>query len=89
MIDGHCIADEVAQLFAVKYRDLFSRVSYDHADIAGIVTSVGNHLLNDSSASDCLVIASEVNLYMTKYADAFFLSSVGAFTPVHLSQQPY
>ena len=56
VIDGRCDVNDVAQLFADKYRDLNSCVSCDQADMAGIVTSIDNQLLNNSSAlfSHCL-----------------------------------
>ena len=59
-IDGHSSAEEIARLFGEKYRDLYSSVPYDRAEMNKISDNVEIQLHNDGFTSDCVVTALDV-----------------------------
>ena len=59
IVDGCTDEESVAQLFATKYAELFSSVSYDNQEMQNIIDSVESHILPDMY-HDCVLSSSDV-----------------------------
>jgi len=49
IVDGCTDEESVAQLFALKYAELFSSVSYNNQEMQNIIDSIESHILPDIS----------------------------------------
>jgi len=56
-VDGCCDESSITQLFARKYRDLFTSVPYQQLDLQSVVADVDAQLLFDSR---CFIASSDV-----------------------------
>jgi len=52
-VDGYTDADSMAKLFATKYRDLYSCVSYSRYDLQSVMDDVGQRINVSSSEEHC------------------------------------
>ena len=59
VVDGLCDSSNIANLFASKFQNLYTRVSYDFTDMQNICDELDESLLNGGSLS--LITPSEVS----------------------------
>ena len=59
-IHGHSSAEVIARLIGEKYRDLYSSVPYDRAEMSKINDSIESQLNSDEFTSDCVVTAFDI-----------------------------
>jgi len=60
IVDGQTDVGAIAQLFATKYRELYTSVPYDKDDMQRIVDDVNNTIKGYSTYSDCIVHLQDV-----------------------------
>ena len=65
IVDGQTDVTSIATLFAVKYRDLYSSVSYNKNEMQCIIDDVNNMLKDDSLSTDYII-----NIHDVKSATA-------------------
>ena len=62
---AYSIASEIAQLFSEKYRELYSSVPFDRADMK-VIKDFVDKLSNDGFTSDCFVTSLDVKTAISR-----------------------
>ena len=60
VIDGHSDKSHIANMFASKYSDLYSSVSYNKRDLQCVIDDVEGNILSDGTYEDCAVSGGDV-----------------------------
>ena len=62
IVDGLCDANSVAKLFADKYQDLYSSVSYNHTAMLELTKDVNSSLTGNFDISNCIFKGRDIKL---------------------------
>jgi exonuclease III len=82
-MDGLTSANEIAQLFAAKYRDLYTSVSYDKFEMQSIVDALNVSVASTPQAADCVIDLNAVKTAASRLKSGKKEGSTG-FTSDHI-----
>ena len=59
-IDGHSQADNIAELFAHKYEDLYTCAGYNESDMKGLTKDIDIWIMHDGYDDNCFISLKDI-----------------------------